>query len=148
MGLMLHPIDHETLPTCCHVRSHVDVSSVHISLVSHAFKVSVKWTWTVSGISTNPIIGISWVKGPSSSSVMWPFNIQAQIVFPSTHPTCKAWAWSQVVWRGRNPVNDRGRTGNYLQMNRFSLRNNRLKFKTAWNLPIILEESIEYTSIQ
>ena len=96
MGLMQHPIDHETLPTCCHVRSHVDVSSVQICLVSHAFKVNVKWTWTVPDISTNPIIGISWVKGPSSSSVMWPFNIQAQIVFPLTHPTCKAWAWAKL----------------------------------------------------
>ena len=30
-------------------------------------------------------------------------------------------------------------------MNRLSSRNNRLKFKTAGKLPIILEESIEYT---
>ena len=33
-----------------------------------------------------------------------------------------------------------GRTGGWLQMNRLSLRNNRLKFKTAGKLPIILEE--------
>ena len=33
-----------------------------------------------------------------------------------------------------------------LQMNRLSWRNKRLKFKTSGNLPIILEESIEYTS--
>ena len=33
-----------------------------------------------------------------------------------------------------------GRTGNWLQKNRLSLRDNQLKFKTAWNLPIILEE--------
>ena len=32
-------------------------------------------------------------------------------------------------------------------MNRLSLRNNRLKFKTAGKLPIILEEFIEYTPI-
>ena len=31
-------------------------------------------------------------------------------------------------------------------MNRLSLRNNRLKFKTLGNSPITLEESIEYTS--
>ena len=37
--------------------------------------------------------------------------------------------------------------GNWqLQMHRLSLRNNRLKFKTAGKLPIILEESIEYTT--
>jgi hypothetical protein len=30
-------------------------------------------------------------------------------------------------------------------MNRLSLKNNRLKFKTPEKLPIILEESIEYT---
>ena len=30
-------------------------------------------------------------------------------------------------------------------MNRLSLRNNRLRFKTAGKLPIILEELIEYT---
>ena len=40
-----------------------------------------------------------------------------------------------------------GRTGSYLQMNRLSLRNNRLKFKAAGKLPIILEEFIEYTPI-
>jgi hypothetical protein len=33
-----------------------------------------------------------------------------------------------------------------LQMNRLSLRNNRLKFTTAGKLPIILEESIEVYS--
>ena len=37
-----------------------------------------------------------------------------------------------------------GRTGCYLQLN---LRNNWLKFKTSGNLPIISEESIEYTPI-
>ena len=38
------------------------------------------------------------------------------------------------------------RIGNLLQMNRLSLRKNRLKFKIAfWKLPIILEEFIEYT---
>ena len=31
--------------------------------------------------------------------------------------------------------------------NRLSLRNNRLKFKTAGKLPIILEEFIEYTPV-
>ena len=34
-----------------------------------------------------------------------------------------------------------------LQMNRLSLKNNRLKFKTAGKLPIVLEEFIEYTPI-
>ena len=33
-----------------------------------------------------------------------------------------------------------GRAGSWLQINRLSLRNNRLKFKTAGNLPINLEE--------
>ena len=40
------------------------------------------------------------------------------------------------------------RTGSYLQMNRLSLRNNRLKLTTARKLPIVLEEFIEYTPIQ
>ena len=31
--------------------------------------------------------------------------------------------------------------------NRLSLRSNQLKFKTAWKLPIVLEEFIEYTPI-
>ena len=40
-----------------------------------------------------------------------------------------------------------GRTGGWLQMKRSSLRNNRLKFETSGELPIILGESIdEYTS--
>ena len=39
-----------------------------------------------------------------------------------------------------------GRTGGKLQMNWLSLRNNQLKFETSGELPIILEESIEYTS--
>ena len=40
-----------------------------------------------------------------------------------------------------------GRTGSKLQMNRLSLKNNRLQFKIAGKLPIILEEFIEYTPI-
>ena len=40
-----------------------------------------------------------------------------------------------------------GRTGSWLQMNRPSLRNDRLKFKTARKLPIVLEEFIEYSPI-
>ena len=36
-----------------------------------------------------------------------------------------------------------GRTGGWLQMNRLSLRNNRLKLETSRELPITLEESIE-----
>ena len=39
-----------------------------------------------------------------------------------------------------------GRTGGQLHMNRLSTRNNQLKFKILGNLPIILEEFIEYTS--
>ena len=35
----------------------------------------------------------------------------------------------------------------YVQMNQLSLRNNRLKFKTAGKLLIVLEESIEYAPI-
>ena len=42
---------------------------------------------------------------------------------------------------------DRGETGSQLQMNQLSLRNNRLKFKTARKSMIILEEFIEYTPI-
>ena len=38
-----------------------------------------------------------------------------------------------------------GRTGSYLQIYRLSLRNNRLMFKSAGKLPIILEEFREYT---
>ena len=38
-----------------------------------------------------------------------------------------------------------GRTGCWLPMNRLSWRNNRLKLKTLGQLPIILEEFIEYT---
>ena len=44
----------------------------------------------------------------------------------------------EAQWMGRN---DRK-----LQMNRSSLRNNRLKFKTSRNLPIILEEFEEHIS--
>ena len=33
----------------------------------------------------------------------------------------------------------------YLQMNRLSLRNNRLEFKTSGKSRIVSEESIEYT---
>ena len=38
-----------------------------------------------------------------------------------------------------------GRTDGYLQMNRLSLRNNRLKFKTSGGLPITFKEFMEYT---
>ena len=37
-------------------------------------------------------------------------------------------------------------TGGSLQMDRWSLSNNRLKFETSGELPIILEESMKYTS--
>ena len=40
-----------------------------------------------------------------------------------------------------------GRTECYSKMNRLSLRNNWLKFKTSEKSPIIFEESIEYTLI-
>ena len=48
------------------------------------------------------------------------------------------WGWGQGS----------GRTGSSLQKNRLSLRNNRLKFETSGEIPIILEESIEYASIE
>jgi len=35
-----------------------------------------------------------------------------------------------------------------VQMNQLSLRNNRLKFKTAGKLPIVLKEFMEHTPIQ
>ena len=38
-----------------------------------------------------------------------------------------------------------GRTGGWLQMHRLSSRKNWLKLETSGNLPIILEESMEYT---
>ena len=38
-------------------------------------------------------------------------------------------------------------TGGWLQMNQLSLRNDRVKFEIARNLPIILEEFIEYTPV-
>ena len=40
------------------------------------------------------------------------------------------------------------RTGNQLQMNRLSLRNDWSQFKFVGKLPIILEEFIEYTPIK
>jgi hypothetical protein len=50
-----------------------------------------------------------------------------------------------------NPGISRELTGNTdryasVTMNHFGLRNNRLKFKTLGKLPIVLEDSIEYTS--
>ena len=44
-------------------------------------------------------------------------------------------------------TNDQGELAVSLHMNRLSLRNNRLKLETAWNLSIILEDFIEYTPI-
>ena len=43
-------------------------------------------------------------------------------------------------------MNGGNRLASY-KMNRSSLRNNWLEFKSSWNLPIILEVSIEYASI-
>ena len=57
---------------------------------------------------------------------------------------------SRVAWENTLGFGEElwsGRTGSSLQMNRLSLRNNRLKFKAAGKLPIILEEFIEYTPI-
>ena len=44
----------------------------------------------------------------------------------------------------RPKPSERGEPTAKLQMNRLSLRNNRLKFKTSENLPINLEEFREY----
>ena len=41
-----------------------------------------------------------------------------------------------------------GENQQLVTMNRLSLRNNRLKFKIAGKLPIILEDSIKYTLFQ
>jgi hypothetical protein len=45
------------------------------------------------------------------------------------------------------PIHGSGRTGVQLQMNRLSLRNNWLKLETSGEVPIILEQSIEYTQM-
>ena len=68
---------------------------------------------------------------PLCTTVDWQKGFQNCPVKP------RSWALEQ--WSGR--------TSSQLQMNRLSLRNNRLKFKTAGKLPIILEESVEYTPI-
>ena len=44
-------------------------------------------------------------------------------------------------------INDRGEPEVKLQMNQLSLRNNRLKFETSGQSPIISEEFIEYIRI-
>ena len=41
-----------------------------------------------------------------------------------------------------------GENRQLVKMNQLSLINNRLKFKTAGELPIVLEEFIEYTPIR
>ena len=46
------------------------------------------------------------------------------------------------MWAARTDQGS-GRTNSYVQMNRLSLRNNRLKLETSGELPIILEESME-----
>ena len=43
--------------------------------------------------------------------------------------------------------NEWGESTTSLQMDQLNLRHNQLKFKTSENLPIIIEESVEYTSI-
>ena len=45
----------------------------------------------------------------------------------------------------RHDNNERGELTNTYTLNQYSLRNNRLRFKTSWKLSIILEESMEYT---
>ena len=61
---------------------------------------------------------------------------------PTLCPLCLTYfgptSWGPDQWSGR--------TGSQLQMNRLSLRNNRLKLKASGELPITLEEFMEYTS--
>ena len=57
--------------------------------------------------------------------------------------------WIPVPWKvlgivDQDPSLWSGNTGGWLQMNRLSLRNNQLKFKTPGKLPILSEEYIEY----
>ena len=62
--------------------------------------------------------------------------------------TCQHWDPNRLCPK-ISPITARDEpVGGQLQMNRLSLRINRLTFKTAGKLPIILEEFIEYTSIQ
>ena len=63
---------------------------------------------------------------------------------------CKEFEWSQLflntIYGTRGASHWAGRIVGRLQMNQLSLRNNRLKFKTSRELPVMLGESIEYTS--
>jgi hypothetical protein len=72
--------------------------------------------------------------------IIWVFcflNLSLQSILTED---IEAYLMSLELWSGR--------TGSQLQMNRLSLWNSRLKFKTAGKLPISLEEFIEYTPIK
>ena len=69
---------------------------------------------------------------------------------PPSCPCCDPRATPLAVarlWRVLWPNLWLRSTGGYLQMNRLSLRTNRLKFKTAGKLPTVSEEFLEYTPI-
>ena len=54
------------------------------------------------------------------------------------HSDLNRWLWCPKISPVTGKTRWSGRTGSMLQMNSLSLRNNRLKFKTARKLPIIL----------
>ena len=73
------------------------------------------------------MVGLKWLHFPSSPLLPG---------YEQCYSLCTRWL---LAYPNRGHLWS-GRTGSCLQMNRSSLRNNRLKFKTTWKLPIILEE--------
>ena len=63
-----------------------------------------------------------------------------------THDFATSWSWTPL-WKPLVQFNDRGEPAVSYKWTGWSLRNNRLKFKTVGKLPIILAEFIEYTPI-
>ena len=84
-------------------------------------------------------------RGEESGEEMWKGGFVCAFL-PS--PNCRVVGCvraclARVTWLR---FNARGEPTASLQMNRLRLRNNRSKVKTAGELPIILEESMEYAS--
>ena len=86
MSLMQYPVDYETSSTWCHLEPHIEL---FIYLFEFLWSLgpswsSVKWSWTVSNLSTNRLIHRSQIKGSQallSSSLVLKISIHTLLPF-------------------------------------------------------------------
>ena len=117
--------------------------------------------WLISYVIFSIKRRFSYAQLLSDGQLEYPFTLLALTSFPGVErvSACRTmvseylllsynnFIWKEKAWYITRSSNCDLFIWDYLQMNRLSLRNNRLEFKTAGKLSIFLEEFIEYTPI-